>query len=104
MKSDFLGGLRERRRRRQAIDQAQFERFARANGTAREHQVHRGEGAGELHGANRSAQARVHAKLHFRKAQRDAGVVGDHAIAARQRQFEPAAQSKPIDRSDGDAR
>ena len=46
-----------------------------------------------------AGKTRVQAEHHFRES--EAGIVGGDAIAAAQRQFEPAAEAEAVDQGDG---
>src|SRR5690606_15383857 len=64
---------------------------------------HCGERSDELHGTHRAAEARMSAELNFWEAERDAWIVGAHAVPARECHFEPTSECEAVDRGDGRA-
>ena len=103
LRDDVARGGFEIRRRHEPVDEPEPQRLVRAHGPAGEHHLHGGLHADEPHGAHRAAEARMDAELHFRQAERQALIAHGDAVAARERELEPAAEREALNRRDSGA-
>mgnify|MGYP001334091772 CR=1 FL=1 len=90
------GGV-QLRARHEPVHEPEAQRLAAAQRLAREHHVERCARSDQAHRAHGAAKARVDAELHFGQAKRDLVVVGRDAVAASERQLEPAAEREAVD-------
>src|SRR5579863_1977372 len=82
---------------RHCIDKPERFRFSRIDGLSGQHQRHRLHRIDELSEARGAAKTRMQAEHHFRKAK--ARAVDRDPRLASERDFEPAAEAKPMDHS-----
>ncbi len=91
------GELRPRHNR---VHEADAERFLRRQRPARQHQVERERSAEQLNRAHRAAEARVDTELDLGQPERALVTLGHHAIVARERELQSAAERKAVDGGD----
>ena len=96
----MCGGGRELRPRHNRVHEADAERFLRRHRPARQHQVERERSAEQLNRAHGAAEARVDAELDLGQPERALVTLGRHAIVARERELQSAAERKAVDGGD----
>ena len=94
-------GALEVRGRRQRVGQADRECLLGLDAAPRQHQLQCLARADQAWRSHRAAEARMDAQLHFRQPQRRLAVIGHDAVAARERELEPATERETVDQRDG---
>ena len=93
------GDLAQNRRMHHLVDEAHLQRAFRAHASPGENHVERGLQPDAARQSLRSTHSGNESELHLGKRERRLRMIGAHAIAARERQLEPAAETRAVNRA-----